>query len=1215
MSDDDASHRRAPSAERDGERRGLSRRGLFRGLAAASLPAVGAVPALASADGRATERAESGTLTNEHLAVNVQNDGTYEIATAEGEQLTYPSAGTSGLTIRVDGTNYVIGTASGESMDQYRRETTVDEATGVALSVWELPEGVVVTQRISLAGEAATFTVSVDNQDSAAHDVSIRFLFDYQVGPQDGAPIFVNGQVLTTETRFEPPRFGSWQTYDQLPNPSLTGRGTLADVPDKIEFVAWEDASGTGYEYGGFDPEKDFFTEGSTTSPESDSAGLLYFELGSVPGGETRSVTTHYGVGEPLQSEVEQLDAALVDYREAVVESLDRTVTAHARAWARQYLRPEIDEAYDLGGSDDRSRAFRSVLTTFFEYRGGRTNESATYSPQFDGLRTLLDTLPDDVDDETSASLFRAARDAFDAVPDGDPDEVSEAAVETIRQHLLGTAENQSNPPTVGGETLASLRESFVESFDEQRATFVAACRNDDVSPVAVDGMIERLNRAADRVRARGEAVDERYGSIVEQADEGQRIVAGADAATVDDGVGTAMGEAVGIEAGSVAADPEDGAPVVLGVGTEVDGAVGTTVGGAVEPTPTDDAGGRRWGHAFDGDEAWKAVAAYEIQWLYALGAAPRRVLPAALVGAAGDPYADRIDTVPGAMFDAGCPATVRRLDAAVSAGQVRTDNVTEDSRIGDSELASGTGEVVVENPGDNAEPIVPTFRREDCLVVPHTTAAESESGYVSLPPRSELPEIPPGESATIPFSYVTPYRSNADYELQLRLAASPASRPVETGIGFVTHEVGTASEVDSETVASGTVDEGESREGDVETDEDSTQSETSVTYGGSDLDLHLYDAAGNHVGVDYQSGEYEMGIPGAESTGPDGGSGFERIRVEDPTATYAGEVVAVQTPDVGSGFSMTTVQSPQLSPSPATSATDLSLSAPPGEGAEGSLTVRETAGDTPIQDLSVDLSTLSDGNGNEADIEASVAAETTVPAGGSATVDLVIEVPGGTSGGRYVGDLTVDAADVALTVPVEVAVRTSSGLLPDWAPYALGAGAVGAGALGYRYLSGRRGGSEQPPAGGRPPGGPGGAPPAEGPGDGPDATDATPTNAAAGAPGGQAAEERRQQGSDRQQPPQGQGQQPQRDRGQQPPEGQDRQHPPQDRNQQPPQDQGQQPPTDRHRRGGGGAGAAGGGGAGGDAGQDIVDCPNCGDPNLAGSGVCGNCGASLRRE
>lgn len=1160
----------------------LTRRGVVRALAGASLPVVGA-GGLPTADARSAT-AESGTLSNDSIAVQVGDSGIFQLTTAGGQQLTYPSASTSGLTVRVDETNYVIGTPPGESLNGYRRETTVDEDNGVAETAWELPEGVVVTQTISLAGPAARFDLAVSNESDAEHTVQIRYLFDYQVGPQDGAPIFVNGEVITNETRFEPPSFGSWQTYDQLPDPSLTGRGTLVDTPTKIEFVAWEDANGTGYAYEGFDPEKEFFTPGSTSSPASDSAGLLYYELGAVPAGESDSIATYYGVGEPLQSDVDQLDEALVEYREAVVDYLDRIVTAQARALASQYVRPEIDEAYDLDRREERSWAFRSALVTSFGVRAGETNERRTYEPYFDGLRSLLDTVSRHLTEEAAADLASFAGEAFDAVPD-DADE--EDAVETLAAYLLGEGDDQENPLTVGGSTLADLRDAFVAGFDERREAFVSECRNADVGPDAVDAMVRQVGHRTEALTALADRKTSTYRSLVERVGEGETVASTADVGTLEGPVSEAIGDPVGVGAGTLTGRSEGGESTTLGIGTSV-GDIGTAVGGVVAPTVAEgDAGGRRWSQSFAEDAAWKAVAAFELQWLTALRSAPVRVLPSALLSYAEEDLAGRNATVPGTMFEAGCPATVERVGMTVDVGQVSTTNVTEDRQLGDSSLAAADGSVEITNPEENGQPVVPAFLRDECMVVPHTTADEAGRGYLTLPPRSELPAIQPGETATIPFSYVLPLRSNADFELQFRVKATPVSRPVQSGIGFVVHQVGAAAEVDSETVASGTANEGESSDGSFDAG-DATQSEVSLTYGGSDLDLHLYDSAGNHVGQNYQNGEYEEGIPGAVATGPDRGTGYEAITVEDIEGTYETTAVAVSTPPRGSTFSVTSARSGRLPPSPELDSSDVSLSGPPGEDVETTLRLRETAGDSPIESVEAELSDLSDDNGNDPGFAAETDFDDEVAAGGSAEVTVALEIPGGASGGRYAGTLDVTAGEQSFSVPAEVAVRTQSELFPEWVPYAVGAGVIGGGGLlGYRYLAG---GDDAPPAEGATPQG---APPT-----GEDAAGAQGAwDPDAGPEGGP---QQPPQG-DSQQQPQGGPQQPPQDGSQQPPQG-GPQQPPQDGSQQPPQGDAQ---------GGGSGGAASG--SGGEDGVATVDCPNCGQPNLAGSAVCGSCGQQLR--
>jgi hypothetical protein len=67
------------------------------------------------------------------------------------------------------------------------------------------------------------------------------------------------------------------------------------------------------------------------------------------------------------------------------------------------------------------------------------------------------------------------------------------------------------------------------------------------------------------------------------------------------------------------------------------------------------------------------------------------------------------------------------------------------------------------------------------------------------------------------------------------------------------------------------------------------------MSYPGSDLDLHIYDASGQHTGVDYQTGKIEFGIPGSSYSGNTRNP--ETISITEPGAQeFKVEVVAVTT-------------------------------------------------------------------------------------------------------------------------------------------------------------------------------------------------------------------------------------------------------------------------------------------------------------------------------
>lgn len=205
--------------------------------------------------------------------------------------------GTSYLTVQVDGTSYTSSDIFGasESMDDYvtQRPTAVDENTIV--TEWTLPEGVVVTQTITLDGQLARFDVQVENTDDTAHDVKTRFLFDYQVAQQDGSPVWLEGQVVTNEVTFDDPAFDSWKTYDTVPEPNLVGQANTITQPTRVQFVDWGFAFTTPYDYT-TDPDREFY---NVSGEFGDSAGLLYYDLGSLDAGASTTVSTGYGVGEP----------------------------------------------------------------------------------------------------------------------------------------------------------------------------------------------------------------------------------------------------------------------------------------------------------------------------------------------------------------------------------------------------------------------------------------------------------------------------------------------------------------------------------------------------------------------------------------------------------------------------------------------------------------------------------------------------------------------------------------------------------------------------------------------------------------------------------------------------------------------------------------------------------------------------------------------------
>jgi hypothetical protein len=241
------------------------------------------------------------SVANDFLVLYVDDGGSFTLQTeADGANADLlfggGTPGTSYLTVVVDDTAYTTASFVGADMSPYvtQAPTATDDTI---VTEWTLPEDVVVTQTVELDGNLAVFTVEVANIGGDEHEVDVRYLFDYQVRSQDGSPIWLDGTVVTTETSFDAPTPTSWKTYDAIPEPSLVGQVTDVapeTAPDRVQFVSWPAAFGVAYEYTA-DPTVEFFDVGTSVG---DSAGLLYWELGTLGIDQSARAQTAYGVGE-----------------------------------------------------------------------------------------------------------------------------------------------------------------------------------------------------------------------------------------------------------------------------------------------------------------------------------------------------------------------------------------------------------------------------------------------------------------------------------------------------------------------------------------------------------------------------------------------------------------------------------------------------------------------------------------------------------------------------------------------------------------------------------------------------------------------------------------------------------------------------------------------------------------------------------------------------
>ena len=284
------------------------------------------------------------SISNDYLIAYVETSesgggvGTFTLKTKNGYDLLYTSrdhnAWSSYLTVQVDNKNYTTGIIAGYgnpiSMSQYVEQypMIIDDSI---ITKWRLPENMVVIQKLSLVGEACEFNLTIINEGDQDRNVKVRYLFDYQVRDQDGAPIILwrNGEreILKYETEYsgDEINFDYWLTRDYLDSTyTLQGkhiiRGFGATPPDEIIFANWAWAAGYAFDYSAFNPQRNFYTPGEIYSPDSDSCALLYWDIGTISPGMSKEIITYYGVGDPEIATIEEFATKMAELADTSAE-------------------------------------------------------------------------------------------------------------------------------------------------------------------------------------------------------------------------------------------------------------------------------------------------------------------------------------------------------------------------------------------------------------------------------------------------------------------------------------------------------------------------------------------------------------------------------------------------------------------------------------------------------------------------------------------------------------------------------------------------------------------------------------------------------------------------------------------------------------------------------------------------------------------------------
>lgn len=237
-----------------------------------------------------------------HLTVESCRDiGTFSLGgyyDGSWQRLTYfypkPWKGTF-MSVKIGNTVYSNSMESGGVfMDQYLiRGPEVYENS--ILTMWRLPDDMIVEQSFALVDKGVLLSVSVTNEGISGVNSGIRLHFDTMLGENDGAPIYIPGDGLKrTEAEYSGSglTFRYWKAYDSIDAPSLIATGILNDqsYPTRLIVANWKKSMRSAWDY-----EAD-----AQTSILGDSALILYYSLGDIEAGQKKTIVTRYINGEPI---------------------------------------------------------------------------------------------------------------------------------------------------------------------------------------------------------------------------------------------------------------------------------------------------------------------------------------------------------------------------------------------------------------------------------------------------------------------------------------------------------------------------------------------------------------------------------------------------------------------------------------------------------------------------------------------------------------------------------------------------------------------------------------------------------------------------------------------------------------------------------------------------------------------------------------------------
>ncbi|MEX2705281.1 MAG: hypothetical protein Q6352_008470 [Candidatus Freyrarchaeum guaymaensis] len=246
------------------------------------------------------EKSTSVIISNSYLELHVEDTGIAILYTADGKPLTFPGY-TSDFGLKIDEKNYAINGYLDltDYLTNYITQYPTQVGSSTVIVKYTI-SGIILTVNYTLVDDNLKISAYIENSGWESHSVGFKYQLDTQLDINDGSPLYseVTG-TCTYETKISPVTFVSWRAYDFWPSYSLTALCTMITPPDTLIFAHWPEAEDYSWSYDEYDPNRAFYTPGYTTSPESDSCVLMYWNPTTMSSGETLEITFYYGLSEP----------------------------------------------------------------------------------------------------------------------------------------------------------------------------------------------------------------------------------------------------------------------------------------------------------------------------------------------------------------------------------------------------------------------------------------------------------------------------------------------------------------------------------------------------------------------------------------------------------------------------------------------------------------------------------------------------------------------------------------------------------------------------------------------------------------------------------------------------------------------------------------------------------------------------------------------------